>query len=87
MGGVCQIWAPIYYGTVMKYVANNFSMMFFWSLSVLSIWAGFVICGWDLSHAGLCHMLMGFVTVCDEYSYLYSYSQISVRIFIFVFVY
>ena len=40
MGGICQIWAPIYYGTVMKYVANNFGMVFFWSLSVLSIWAG-----------------------------------------------
>ena len=23
VGGVCQIWAPIHYGTVMKYVANN----------------------------------------------------------------
>ena len=22
MGGVCQIWAPIYYGTVKVYVAN-----------------------------------------------------------------
>ena len=40
MGRICQIWAPIYYGTVMKYVANNFRMVFFWSLSVLSIWAG-----------------------------------------------
>ena len=28
MGGVCQIWAPIHYGTVMKYVANNFKMVF-----------------------------------------------------------
>ena len=29
MGGICQIWAPIHYGTVMKYVANNFRMVFF----------------------------------------------------------
>ena len=28
MGEICQIWAPIYYGTVMKYVANNYYMGF-----------------------------------------------------------
>ena len=29
MGWVCRIWAPIYYGSVMKYVANNSRMSFF----------------------------------------------------------
>ena len=28
MGGVCQIWAPYNTVPVMKYVANNFSMVF-----------------------------------------------------------
>ena len=38
MGWVCRIWAPIYYSSVMVNNPNNF-MRFFFSLSILSIWA------------------------------------------------
>ena len=40
------------------------SLQFF--TGVCHIWAGFVICGWDLSHVGLCHMLVGFVKYGEQ---------------------